>query len=79
MELTQPITKPKLRLEQNKFYSVAKEWKSGNLLGKSTSQTNFSQRHQIYRRSELKKEEIGKSERNIHEFSENSGVVWIQN
>ena len=36
-----------LRLEKHKFYSVAKEWRNGNLLRKSTSQPD-SGRDYIY-------------------------------
>lgn len=36
VRFTQPVTK--LRLEQHKVYSVAKEWRIGNLVCESTSQ-----------------------------------------
>ena len=39
----QPITKLMVRLEQHKFYSATKEWRSESLVHKSTSQPNLGQ------------------------------------
>ena len=37
-EFAQPVTQLMLRLEQHKIYSMAKDWRSGNLVSKSISQ-----------------------------------------
>ena len=54
----EPITKLMLRLEQHKLYSVAKEWRSGNLVCKSISQPSLGWRQQIYRRVKTKGREL---------------------
>ena len=50
----QPISKLMVRLVEHKLCSVTKEWKSGDLVCKSTSQPDW-----VYRRVEVKGRESG--------------------
>ena len=43
LRFPQPITKLMVRMEQHKFYSMTKEWRSESLVHKSTSQPNLGQ------------------------------------
>ena len=75
-----PITKPMLRLEQHKLYSMAKEWRSGNLACKLTSQPSLGWRHQIHRRVEIKGRElerVGGTFMTCHENREQRTEVWF--
>ena len=47
-----------LRLEQHKLYSMAREWRSKNLVCKSTSQPNLGRDIKKYRRVEVKGREL---------------------
>ena len=54
LRFPQPISKLMVRLVEHKLCSVTKEWKSADLVCKSTSQPNW-----VYRRVEVKGRESG--------------------
>ena len=54
LRFPQQISKLMVRLVEHKLCSVTKEWKSGDLVCKSTSQPNW-----VYRRVEVKGRESG--------------------
>lgn len=56
--------KLKLKLKQHKLYSMAREWRSRNLVHKSISRLN-GKKDLLLRR----KDNVGRSETNMHSFS----------
>ena len=72
---TQPMTKLTLRLKQRKLYSMARERRSGDLVRKSTSQPALVWDTVYIGGSRQKGGDWVKRGRNVHDFSENIGVV----